>query len=279
MLPTIAKIRAEAVKTGYVQRRDGLRLYFERAGVGPPLIVINNFFMQASHWRPLLESVRERADVICYDLRSQGRSDSSGEPLSVEAHVNDLEDLIAGLGLERPTLLGTCISTLFARDYALAHPDQVSGLVMVGPIFGSNGDHGRRFFHKSLLRTLDASGPEGLFDHYYPLLYAGRTLARNRVAGYLALKAAFLEGNPDSQLRAHLMSTVAVKDPPNGLGDHRCPILMLCGEDDFINDRASLRSYAAEYANLDVVFLENGGHNPYLETTDAFQARLLDFLR
>jgi 3-oxoadipate enol-lactonase len=226
----------------------------------------------------LLQVLRKSTDVICYDLRYQGRSDRGDRPLSVATHVDDLADLASELGVDSAILLGSSISTLFARDFALRSPDRVDALILVGPIFGTNGGYGRSFLHKSLINTLGAYGPAGLFDHYYPLFYSGQTLKRNRIPGYLGLKSAFLGANTKEQLRAHLNSTADSKDPENGLGTINCPILILSGEDDFINDRTSLRAWTRDYANLEVEFLEGSGHNPYLEVSEAFQASVGRFI-
>jgi pimeloyl-ACP methyl ester carboxylesterase len=275
---TVPARSAPPISTGIVGTPDGVNLYFERAGQGAPLVFVNNFFMNAPHWRPLTGLLRLRNEIVNYDLRHQGQSDRVDAPLSVAQHVDDLHQIISLLDLERPILIGTCISTAIVRDYIIKHPRHVSAIVLVGPIFGKNGALSRKFFHRSLMNTLSAHGAEGLFDHYYPLLYSARTIKRMGVAGYLALKASFVQNNPKEQLAKHLMSTIDFPDPPGGLGNIGCPILVLCGEDDFVIDRDSLRSYARERPNLELQFMEGAGHNPYLEDTCSFEEKLGEFV-
>lgn len=263
---------------GYAESTDGVKIYYECRGEGPPLVILNNFFMTAPQWELFTRRVREYFTVITYDLRHQGKSDRVAGATSIADHVSDLSCLIDKLGYERVSLLGTCVSTIVCRDYALQNPDRVSKLVMVGPIFSPFGSLHRNFLHKSLIASLNAGGAEGLFDHYYPLLYTPRTIENNRATGYLALKLRFIENNPPEQLLKHLSSTLKIKDDPELLKQLQPETLLLAGDDDFLTNKYALEALCKLIPNCRFEFVEMAGHNPYVEATAEFEGKVLAFL-
>ncbi len=266
-------------ETGWVRPRTGPELYYEVRGEGPPLVILNNFFMTAPHWRPLTRRLEQQFTVVNYDLRHQGRSGRVDGAIALGEHVGDLGALLDHLGLERTHLLGTCISTLICRDFAVAFPERVKSAVLVGPIFSPFGDLHRKFLHRALINSLRNGGGEALFDHYYPLLYTAKTIQQNRAVGYLALKTRFLENNPDEQLLKHLQSTVAIDDDPALLAELRAPTLLLCGEEDFLTSRQSLTLLTQVLPDARYQIIEGAAHNPYLDATAQFEAHVIGFLR
>lgn len=268
--------------SGHIKTWDDLDLHYEIRGdidgSSPILVILNNFFMEAGHWEPFTRQIRKHFAIVNYDLRHQGRSGRVKGDIELQHHVDDLKCLIAGLGLERVSLLGTCISTMIGKEAALQIPDAIERMVLVGPIFSPFGGLFRKFLHRTLIASLEAGGAEALFDHYYPMLYTARTIENNRAVGYLALKTRFVESNPKEQLLKHLSSTVELQEDIADLKRIGCPTLLLCGEEDFLASRQSLGLLRELIPDCSLTLLESAGHNPYVEATAAFEREVLTFL-
>jgi len=264
--------------SGIVAVGNGLDIYYEMRGKGTPLIILNNFFMTSAQWRPLTQHITSKYKVINYDLRHQGRSSQVKGDITLQDHLNDLTALIEGLNLDGFFLMGTCVSTLIARDYAMKHPGKVKGVIMVGPIFSPYGDLPRKLMHRSLINSLQAGGGEALFDHYYPLLYTPKTQQSNQKVGYLALKARFLENNPDEQLLKHLRSTVNVVDDPDELNNLKVPTILVSGEEDPFTSRRGLKLLEKMIPDCSVELIEATGHNPYIESNSVFENCIVRFM-
>lgn len=265
-------------RSGYVRSFDGLDIYYEMRGHGPPLVVSNSFFMATRHWELFTRRIRRSHTVVTYDLRHQGRSGRVNGPIAPADYVRDLGRLVDHLGFDTVALLGTCVSTLMCRDYALEAPGRVARLVLVGPLFGPFGSLYRTFFHRSLLASLDAGGPEALFDHCYPLLHTSRTIENNGTAGYLALKIRFVDDHPEDQLRRHLSSMLKIDERPETLKQLQAPTLLLCGEDDFLMSRNALEMLCRLIPNGSYELVAMAGHNPHVEATAGFESRVVSFL-
>jgi pimeloyl-ACP methyl ester carboxylesterase len=75
-----------------------------------------------------------RAEFHCYALDQRGHGDSSWAPdsdYSIDAHVSDVADVIAELGLLRPVLVGMSMGGSNAIAFAQQYPDTLSALVVI----------------------------------------------------------------------------------------------------------------------------------------------------
>lgn len=114
---------------------NGAELTYEIAGDGPPLVFIHAGVADSRQWNNEFAAFAGEHRVVRYDLRGYGRS----EPVAGEfRHLADLEALLDQLEVHEPVVLVGCsMGGRLAIEVALAHPERVRGLVLVGS--GPNG--------------------------------------------------------------------------------------------------------------------------------------------
>ncbi len=117
---------------------DGTRLAVATLGEGSPLVKAatwlthvekepHNLFTR--HW--VAELSRDHR-LIRYDSRGSGLSDREVERISMQAWLEDLEAVVADLGLDRFPLFGMSQGAAIAVNFAIRHPEKVSHLVLYG---------------------------------------------------------------------------------------------------------------------------------------------------
>ena len=92
--PSRATIRA--VPTVEV---NGLELAFERAGEGPPLVLVHGVLCDSRAWRPQLAGLADELTVVAWDEPGAGRSPDPPEPFGLADYADSLAGLIEALGL------------------------------------------------------------------------------------------------------------------------------------------------------------------------------------
>ncbi|UCC48268.1 MAG: alpha/beta fold hydrolase [Gemmatimonadota bacterium] len=117
------------VKSGYVDV-EGARLYYEEAGQGTPLVMIHGGFLDRRMWDDQFQAFARRNRVIRYDVRAHGLSQSDSVAF---ADHEDLLSLMEALHVPSAAIIGLSMGGGIAADFALAHPERVSALVLVGP--------------------------------------------------------------------------------------------------------------------------------------------------
>ncbi len=280
-MPTKEEVDAYDLRYADQQRcavGDGMELYYELRGEGPPLTLINNVFLISPLWRSFTDRLERRRRLLTYDLRNQGASTRCEGAISLAEHVTDLKHLLDHLEIERTMLLGTSVSTLIARDFALRYPERVSAVIFVGPTFSAFGSRRRELLIKSWLKLLEAGGPSALFGNMYPLVLGDKAIQEGGAAGYLALKERMLAIHSSQQLQSNLGLSLSGQDEPGVLEKLPCPILLLAGDGDFLASRSSLQEMAKGPVDAMVEILPYAGHVPFFDVPDAFQEAVERFL-
>jgi pimeloyl-ACP methyl ester carboxylesterase len=85
-------------------------------------------------WRKVAPEVAKSAHVVTYSRAGHGSSDARPEPRTILQSSLELDQLIASANLHPPFILvGHSYGGLLARAFAVRHPEQVAGMVLVDP--------------------------------------------------------------------------------------------------------------------------------------------------
>jgi pimeloyl-ACP methyl ester carboxylesterase len=95
----------------------------------PAILFIHAGVATRAMWDPQFHDLAADYRVIRYDTRGYGESPGEAAAYS---ESDDLLRVLDAAGVERATLVGASRGGRFALDATLAHPDRVTGLVLVG---------------------------------------------------------------------------------------------------------------------------------------------------
>lgn len=110
-------------------------VHYETRGSGPPLVCVRGGWQNSRSWRPQIEGLTDEYTVVTLDLRGHGRTGAT-EPhrYSVALLTDDLEQLLARLGIEHPLLCGISLGGMVVQSYLDRHPSAARGAVIGGPV-------------------------------------------------------------------------------------------------------------------------------------------------
>ncbi len=101
-------------------------------GVGRPLLFVHGWAASQRFWKYQVSHFSKRFQVITYDLRGHGDSDKPKKGYHVSDHVQDLREIIDGLSIKEPVLIGHSLGGMIALQYVLENPKRVPVLLLVG---------------------------------------------------------------------------------------------------------------------------------------------------
>jgi pimeloyl-ACP methyl ester carboxylesterase len=141
----------------------------EVAGEGPPVVLCHGI---TATRRYVVHGSRalERAGhaVVSYDARGHGESDPApaGTGYGYPRLVADLESVVAEtVGAGRFLLAGHSMGAHTAVAYALAHPDRLAGLVLIGPVYTGEVEPDSLAYWDGLAAALEQGGVDGFVDY------------------------------------------------------------------------------------------------------------------
>jgi pimeloyl-ACP methyl ester carboxylesterase len=126
----LARSRA---RSRYVDVAHGQRIHVIQAGQGTPLVMLHGSGPTALLFLPLLERLTG-VQAIAVDRPGFGLSDQAPRRPADDrdAAIETLTAILDSLGLHEAALLGNSMGGTWALWFALAHPDRVTRLVLLG---------------------------------------------------------------------------------------------------------------------------------------------------
>jgi len=116
---------------GYVTVGDVLLHYVDYGGAGEPVVALHGLVQNAHAFDGIAPVLVPHRRLIALDLRGRGDSDW-GPPQNYKwrYYLGDLRGFLGALHFSRVALIGTSMGGTLAMLYAMAHPGQVTRLVM-----------------------------------------------------------------------------------------------------------------------------------------------------
>jgi len=118
---------------------DGFELAYDRVGTGPAVVLLHGWPGDRTDYRELVPRL-DGCEVLVPDLRGFGASDKHVADPAAQyngpAQARSVADLITGLGLQRPVVVGYDIGSRVAQSLARARPELVKAMVITPPVPG-----------------------------------------------------------------------------------------------------------------------------------------------
>jgi pimeloyl-ACP methyl ester carboxylesterase len=118
---------------------NGLKMYYEIRGSGPPLVLLHGGLGAIEMYAPILPALSAGHRVIAVDLQAHGRTADIDRPLRLELMADDVAALIRQLGLAKADLMGYSLGGGVALQTAIRYPQLVRRLVLVSTPFKRDG--------------------------------------------------------------------------------------------------------------------------------------------
>lgn len=268
-----------APSTQFLQRPEG-RIGYEVQGIGPLLVLVPGMGELRSSYRYLAPAlIKAGYTVACTDLRGHGDSDTSFSSYGDPETASDIQALITELG-GSAVILGNSLAAGAGVIVAAEHPEQVNGLVLIGPVV-RNPPSGALV--KAVLRAMTAPfWVARMWKAYMPTLYSGKKPEdfdqyRERVIASLR--------RPEYG-RAFSQTTRETDHAPaeERLAQVTAPVLIIMGErdPDFKDPAEEARWIGESLTQLprqpDVVLVPDAGHYPQSQQPEITTTAVLEFL-
>ncbi len=156
---------------------NGVRLHYDVAGDGPPLVFVHGMCGRGAVWSGQVERLSDAFTCVTYDRRGHGASSDGGDPHTVPLHGDDLAALVRHLELPPVVLVGSSGGARICLDVLLRHPGLLAGAVLSEPpVFSLDPEHGREFMGRvvpAVQPRLDAGDLRGAVDGFFGVVCPG----------------------------------------------------------------------------------------------------------
>jgi pimeloyl-ACP methyl ester carboxylesterase len=254
-------------------RADRLRIAYERAGDGPPLVLAHGAVSDGRVWRSQLRGLADEFTVVAWDEPGTGRSSDPPDGFSLADYAHALAALVEEVGLGPAHVAGLSWGATVVLELLRQHPDRVATPILVGGYAGWKGSLPLEEVQARLegARAM-LSAPSGRGHVTLPGLFAGEPPVE--YASLLDEMAADVRpGTLWTQL-----SLMAEADLREVLSHIAQPTLLVWGELDVRSPVDPVaRDLARAIPDATLVVLPRAGHVCNVERPEAFNAAVREF--
>jgi len=125
----------------YASASDGVRLYYEEAGKGTPIVFVHEFSGDLRSWEAQIQHFSRNYRCIAFNARGYPPSDVPGRvsSYSPDRAVEDVVDVMRHLRIPKAHIFGCSMGAQSTLHFGLNHPRMAITLTAVGAGSGSSG--------------------------------------------------------------------------------------------------------------------------------------------
>ena len=144
---------------------DGVRLYYEEAGKGTPIVFVHEFADDLYSWEPQMRFFSRRYRCIAYNARGYPPSDvpKRASKYSQAIATDDIANVMRHLEIRKAHIIGCSMGGYATVHFGLRYPRMALSLTAIGVGYGSDPDKREQFLRDTevMARRFDELGTAG----------------------------------------------------------------------------------------------------------------------
>jgi esterase len=267
-----------------------MKLFFQKLGQGPPLIILHGLYGSSDNWITYARWLSEHFTIYLVDQRNHGRSPHS-RGNSYELMAEDLRELITDENLDNVILLGHSMGGKTAMLFTALYPEKVKSLVVVdigpGSYISVDNYSPQALVHLNIANTMlsaDLTKYNSRVDIERELT---KTIKETTVRQFIMKNVSRSADNSFSwklnveeiaQALPAIMGAIPLDKVPEGKKNDHLPVLFIKGEQSNYINSEQLLLIKKYFPSAQLEIIPGAGHWVHAEQPELFMHALNSFL-
>lgn len=262
-------------------RTRGFAIHYEVHGddAGIPLVLVMGMGGTCQGWLTVTipDLVRSGRRCVIFDNRGAGQSEDPGGPITTTEMAEDTRALLDHLSLPRAHVLGGFLGGMIAQELAIAHPERVASLILVGTY--GRADAKRRAILDLWKRMVEIGVPAELRIKKRLIWTLGDATMQQEDLIEAMWRFYLRDDAPmDDRVFARQAEACMRHDALERLSAVTAPTMCVNGEGDILTPPLLSREIASRIKDARIVLLPNAGHLVAAELAPRFNRLVIRFL-
>lgn len=274
--PADMRARYATGASQFVTLAPGLTVHVRDHGPrdGPALVLIHGSNASLHTWEPWVDRLEDQYRIVTLDLPGHGLTGRHpGGVYDYGIFVDVVDQVMARLGVERAVIGGNSMGGGVSWHYALAHPDKVSGLILIDAagaprLQSRDAPIGFRLARMPVVKEVARFvTPRSLFESSLKTSVFDTAFATPAMVDrYWELNR--YPGNREATMRRFAAAQNARTATAEQLSRIKAPVLILWGQEDNLIPVASAHWFHKAMPGSKLLIYPRIGHIPMEETPD-----------
>jgi pimeloyl-ACP methyl ester carboxylesterase len=253
---------------------EGVRLAYDVEGTGEPLLLIQGLGYGRHGWGPAPGMLAQHFQVVVFDHRGFGESDSPPGPYTTAQLARDALAVLDAAEIESAHVTGISLGGMVAQELVLAAPERVHKLVLCSTTGGGPTAVPMPQQTVELMGRASHLDPEEALQRFVT-----NALSPDAPAELVEEIVAYRAANPPDPPGWYAQAGAGAEhDAMSRLGEIRVPTLVVHGTADNVVDVGNARLLADAIGGARLELFEGVGHLLPWERPQEFTALVEEFL-
>ena len=235
---------------------NNITINYELEGKGKSIVFVHGLSDNLEYWRILANELKEKYQVLIYDLRGHGKSTSDDEEISIDLYQEDLYQLLKALNITNAVFAGLSLGGNIILDFAINHPEMVNGLI----VMSSFPEHTEKL--------------ERIFDDFYDGIDKGFVEFYDTILPYTLTEDMLIKHSQLLEsIKFEAANTANIDGIKKGikagygfnitdeLNSINAPALVIAGAEDNLTDLAIQKKISDNIKDCELIVLDKTKHN------------------
>jgi len=258
--------RVEANGISFVCSIDGTE--------GAPWVTFSNSLnTNFSSWDGQVDRFGDRYRILRYNTRGHDGTTAPPGPWELEDLASDVVGLWDALGIDKSHFVGLSIGGMTGQALALGWPERIRSLVLADTRADFTGEFAQ--FMPRLIQRVKAEGLAPLIRDMPPRWFTPE-VASTRPDLVERVRAMVATNTVEGYI--HCAGAITRLDFMDRLSEIKLPTLLICGAQDVGTPTSGMREMQKRIAGSHYVEIDPAGHLSNIESPEAFDRALAEFL-
>ena len=254
--------------------RDGVKIYWDEQGQGPPVLMIMGLGYSSDMWHRTRPALAARYRTIGLDNRGVGRSDVPPGPYPIALMAADAVAVLDAAQLDSAHVFGVSMGGMIAQEFALQYPKRVRSLILGCTAAGGPTAVRAEPEVADLLRARGFMSQEQAMEASVPYIYDAHT-PRQRIDEDLAIRRPWF---PRAEGYFAQLQGIIAWESYSRLPQLQAPTLVIHGESDRLIPPANAQIVAERIPGARLIMIPNASHILATDQQELSNQAVLDFL-
>ncbi|WP_240232799.1 alpha/beta fold hydrolase [Devosia lacusdianchii] len=118
---------------------NGMHMYYEVSGEGPPLIVLHGAYMNIETMGAIIPALAESHTVYALELQGHGRTTDIDRPITYQNLADDVAGFMEAVGIGKASVFGYSMGANAGLQMVIRHPEKVDRAVLASVAYDAKG--------------------------------------------------------------------------------------------------------------------------------------------
>ncbi len=254
---------------------NGIKMSYQMAGGGFPLVFVHGFPLSGAMWQPQLEGLADKAQIIVPDLRGFGETQTTSGTYSMDMLANDIAAFLDAQNINAPILCGLSMGGYVSMAFCKRYARWLSGLVLISTRSGGDSEEGKANRDKMIATTKD-KGVKAVAEEMLPRLLAAKSLDEKPEL-VKTVKGIIEKASVEGVVNA-LAGMKERSDAAGWLPRLDIPTIVIHGAEDTSIPVAEAEALTGLIPGATLKIIADAGHLPNMEQPEKFNEVISEFV-